>query len=463
MAGEPENIARDGARRNGVGFEWVFAGAILMLGALALGRAAIDGFLPQPFYFHVDNTGMDLYSIAFWANNPGAYTRWKSIYPPLSFLFMRLISVHECYSTSPIIGRSCDWRPLAALITLFTVNIWLVFFSFKKMNIKASMPRTVAVCVGLPMLYTLERGNLLLPCFTCFVLAFGDLLRWRVSRWLAMALAINFKPYLAFSVLAFLGRRAWGGLLVCAVLFSAIYGFTYLKEGMGSPVEVISDELQYAGLRSVRFFSDVYFATSYWPLIRLLRASPPGLALAPHVVAEAISLGLEILIRLYQVGFFACCAVAILRPAAIDVRRFGAMVACISLMAFTTGSAGYVEIFLFFLLFYEPWRGTTRIVMLTSAYLLCLPFDWMLLPVVHDHAVSYLSGRMVTTTFGLSVGQVVRPGVLMIIQFCLIAINFQDLLRPGAGSRDYPPNPFWFSTSSWVGKPIDGADYRRVL
>jgi hypothetical protein len=295
------------------------------------------------------------------------------------------------------------------------------------------------------MLYALERGNLLIPCFTCFVLAFGDLLRSRSARWLAMALAMNFKPYLVFSVLPFVARRVVGGVILCVLLFVSVYGLTYMAEGVGSPMEVIANESRYAAAKTATLFSDLYFATSYWPLIRLLRAAPPGLILATPEMARAIAVCLEILIRISQGASFACCALALLRRRPIDVQRFGAMVACTALTAFTTGSAGYTQIFLFFLLFYEPWRGPIRITMLIGAYLLCLPIDHVILPVVHDHAVSFLSGRAVVTRFGLSAGQLVRPGVLLVIQWGLIAMNFRDLLAPGAGPRDRPANLVWFS------------------
>jgi len=52
----------------------------------------------------------------------------------------------------------------------------------------------------------------------------------------------------------------------------------------------------------------------------------------------------------------------------------------VSITAFTTGSAGYAQIFLFFLVFYEPWRGPTRIGVLIAAYLLCMPIDYVILP-----------------------------------------------------------------------------------
>ena len=444
---EPDTAENVSIATGGLRIEWAFSAAILISIAVAAWRLSVDGYLPTPFYFRVDQTLMDLYSTAYWANHGGAYLTWNSVYPPLSFVLLKVISIGGCYVNGPLAGRLCDWRSAAALALLFVGNLWLVFRGYRWMRIRAAAPRTIATCIGLPMLYTLERGNLLIPCFTCFVLGFGDLLRWRGARWLAMALAMNFKPYLVFSVLPFVARRAWLGLIACGVLFIAVYGLTYLLDGAGTPLEVIANESKYAAVKSDHYFSDLYFATAYWPLIRLLRAAPPGLTLAPPAVAAAIALGLEAAIRLAQLAFAACCAVALFRPGRVDIRRFGAMVACISLTAFTTGSAGYVQIFLFFLLFYEPWRGSVRIAILTCAYLLCLPLDLTLLPVVSEHAVSFLTGRSVVTHFGVTLGQLVRPGLLLVIQFGLVAINFADLSRRGGEASRLNGQPVWFSAA----------------
>ena len=397
-------------------------------------RLFAQGYLPQPFYFHVDETLMDLYSTAYWANNGAAYLTWHSLYPPLSFVFLDIFSIHKCYVQSPALGRQCDWRSLVAIISCFGLNCWLVFNSYRKSSISASTSRTIAVCLGLPMLYALERGNLLIPCFTCFVLGFSDLLKAGWRRWLAMALAINFKPYLVFSAVPYLARRDLRWVVGSALLFVAIYGATFVLEGSGSPMEVIANEARYAIGQTDRYFTDLYYATSYWPLIRLLRAAPTGLRLVDPVAGQAISLGLEILIRAAQLGAAGCLAAALFRPAAVDVRRFGALLTATALTAFTTGSAGYAQIFLFFLIFFEPWRGGLRIVILVAAYLLCLPIDHAFLPVINGAAHSYLGGRLVTAHFGVSIGQLLRPGILLVIQFGLIALNLRDSL--GARIRE---------------------------
>ena len=68
------------------------------------------GYLPQPFYFRVSESLMDLYSPALWANHSDAYERWRSLYPPLSFVYLKLTSLNACYRARRFLaGRSCDW------------------------------------------------------------------------------------------------------------------------------------------------------------------------------------------------------------------------------------------------------------------------------------------------------------------------------------------------------------------
>ena len=56
-----------------------------------------NSYLPQPFVFDTNDTFMDWFNTAYWANNPGAYDVWRSIYPPLSFVFLDLTSLPGCH------------------------------------------------------------------------------------------------------------------------------------------------------------------------------------------------------------------------------------------------------------------------------------------------------------------------------------------------------------------------------
>lgn len=417
------------------GVEAVLAGLVVAGLALSGWRLFHDGHLPQPFYYRVSETFIDLYSTAFWSHLPGAIHQWQSQYPPLSFTLLRYTSLKSCYDLGYVSGRDCDWLARSVLLGIFAANVVLVYASYRLSDRRTAVPRAIAVTLGLPMLYALERGNLLIPTFTCFVLGYGDLIRRRWLRCLALAAAMNFKPYLIFIALPLVVKRRWAWLALCGLLGGAVYVATVLMYGSGWPLQMIANETTYAAAPSKSYFADLYYATDYWPLIRLLHAYPPGLRLGSASASEAWSLALTVLLRTTQVAALACVAIAFFRPSGVDVRRLAALVTVGAITAYTTGSAGYAQIFLFFLVFYEPWRGPIRIGLIVTTYVLCIPFDYVILPVIHERAHSWLGARDVTASFGISVGQIVRPALLLIIQCGLIVLNLGDILRGKAGSN----------------------------
>jgi hypothetical protein len=411
--------------------EWTLAFAILTAAAAGAWRFLRSGYLPQPFYFRVNDSLMDFYTPAFWAHNIGVYEKWHAIYPPLSFVLLKLVTPGVCYQTTNVAGRNCDsWAGLG-LVMVLTLNAGLTYLAYRRVAPRSAVPRTIAVSIGLQMLYALERGNLLIVAFTGLILAYGPLLRRPALRWFAMALAINFKPYVVILSLAFLARRRWFWLFGCGASAIAIYLVSWLIMGEGSPVQLLTQETHYAQIVGDRFFSNVYYATSFWPWVRLLAAAPPGMVLVSLPAARLIGALLVALMRLAQFAAVICAILALVRPRRVHLNIFGAGCIALSLTTFTTGSAGYTQVFLFFLLFLEPWRGAARITLLACTYLLCIPVDYVFWPVVHETAHSWLSGRMVSASFGLSVGQIVRPALLMVIQYTLIWLTLKDLLSRG--------------------------------
>jgi len=434
---EARRVVESGRRavgRSGLTAEWALAAFVITALAFVVWRFNQDGYLGQPFYYRADKSLMDLYTPALWANDAGAYVRWHSLYPPLSFVYLKFTSVGRCYALGDLAGRGCDSLARATLVVVYLINIVLVWASYRVSDARTAIPRSIAMCLGLPMLYTLERGNLLIPCFSCFVLGYGDVIRSRILRWLALALSMNFKPYLGLVALPFILTRRWAWVVGTGILTVTVYVATMWIYGSGDPLELITNESRYAVTASKDHFADLYYATSYWPLIRLLQAWPQGLVLASPTVSLAWSWTLTAILRMSQVAAIGCVIVGLFRPGATEVRRLGALVAAVSITAFTTGSAGYAQIFLLFLVLFEPWRGPTRITILVASYLLCVPLDYVFLPVRHDHLYSFLGDRTVTTNFGLSIGQLLRPALLLAVQWGLISLNVADLLSPRAQS-----------------------------
>jgi hypothetical protein len=397
-----------------------------------------DGYLPQPFYYLVNDSFMDLYTTAMWAHRDGAYSTWHSLYPPLSFDLLRLITHAKCYVRDDLAGRRCDRGALITLVTIFLFNVVLVFWSYRVNDARTALPRTLAVAAGLPMLYALERGNLLIPCFTVFALGVGPLIRSRWGRIVVLALSVNLKPYLLGVFLPAVARRDWGWLVRFGAVGLAIYFATFLLEGAGTPQQLLSDIGDYRVGNGDAFWGNLYYATSYWPLARFMSAHRAFAGeLAPWIPA-AFSLASLLVMRLVQVAVAFCMIAAAIRPAGVDARRFMALFTAMILTTVTNGSSGYALIFLFFLVFFEPWSGAARIAVLASAYLLCLPIDWVFWPTIHATEHSFLGGRDVVATFGVSLGQLVRPGLLLILQVGLVVLNLQDIFgsRPGPLPRN---------------------------
>ncbi len=412
---------------------------LLAIGLLAY-RFGVEGYLPQPIYFRPDDSLMDLYSPAYWAHTTQAYAKWRAVYPPLSFALLKLVSFGRCYGLDGVTGRACDPIPLVALIGFFLLNAGLVFASLRLADRVTALPRTIVLCAGLPSLYALERGNLLIPTFTGIVLAYGGILRGERARWAAMAWAINMKPYVIIVAFMRLSRLDWRWFAGVGSFALAIYGVSYLIYGAGTVADIVGHETQYAGIAEKRYFSDLYYATAYWPLIRILRAAPDGLRLLQAPWSGVAALGLDMALRATQIAVGVLLAMSFRWPRRIDPRRFGAMCVVLSITAFVRGSAGYTQVFLFFLLLLEPRRGGPYAVIVACVYLLSIPFDIVFLPVNQGRVFSFFGGRWVTPYFGVSVGQLVRPGLLLAIQVALVIANLRDLLDPARDrARDALP------------------------
>ena len=225
--------------------------AVVLLGiALTVWRLGRDGYLAQPFYYKPAQTLMDGYNTAFGANRIAAHDTWPSLYPPLSFVLLKVFSIHACYRSDAVSGRACDPTPAIMLLAFFILNAVLVFLAYRRADPRTALARATAMALGLPMLYALERGNLLIPCFTAFVLGYGDLLRARWLRAIALAASINFKPYLLFSLIPFVQRRAWRQVLMCCLAGLGIYLVTFLVIQSGTPLQIWTNDAHYGAAGS---------------------------------------------------------------------------------------------------------------------------------------------------------------------------------------------------------------------
>lgn len=208
-------------------------GLILFLqilgGAYFLWFLLNHGYLPSPFVHEKSDTFMDLFHSLHWADNPGRYTDWRSVYPPVNFLLLTALKFILLGQTAW--GNGFEMRdagqPVVVMLlcAYLLIPAWVVRSGYWK-----NFSRTERVLLYLiiilspPMLFALERGNLVLLCLL-FIAVLLDSSGWR--RILCVALLINLKPYFVLLLLLPAVRRQWRLFLqeaACAGLLFMLSG-----------------------------------------------------------------------------------------------------------------------------------------------------------------------------------------------------------------------------------------------
>lgn len=414
--------------------------ALAIAGGLvwAMGYLYVYRNLPQPFFYDPTDTWMDWFNTSYWAHDHGAYDSWQSIYPPLSFIFLRVFSTPGCAQLSNNAARSCDWVGVGALHGFYILNVILIVLAYLRIDRRTALPRSIALGAGLPMLYGLDRGNLVIVCFTAFVLAYGPLVQSARLRWLAAALAINFKVYLVASLVPFIVRGRWLWFEGAVLATSLVYLVTWGLIGSGSIGQIIDNIGGFTGTYQAIGILDLWYAGTFGPALSLLQGGgfPITAALGSDLTASLETL-LPLLMHIGQGMIVMAFVAAWVRPEVAPTLRLVTLGVALALI--TSEAGGYTQTMILFGVFAEPWRGPARKIAILAAYVLCLPFDIVFFPIPSVLLDSYLGGQPTLGDFGAAYGPFVRPALLIVIAVALssatIAAVWRDVrLRAWRGS-----------------------------
>lgn len=406
--------------------------------SFALGVAALlvadiyfllnNGYLPQPFFYDVSDTFMDWFNPAYYAHNGGAFDAFGSIYPPLTFVIMRVLGLPHCYKLMwGMDTRQCDWLGVATLLVSYVIDIVLVAKIFIRVDRRTALPRGLALCGGMPILFGLERGNIIIMCFAFVMLAFGPLLRSARWRWFFAALAINLKIYLVGMVMALLLRRRWVWTEGAMLMTLVVYLVTYMILGDGTLGEIIENIKGYTTeLVSAQQVLGLWYSDTYQPLLALLHAPEfPITATVGSRLVDVASLVVPMLVLFGQLSVVLAAIATWLRPEVVPNHRvvfLGLMLAVIS-----TESSGYTMMIPLFFVFMEKWTGIGRIVALITGYILCLPTEIVLASVPPIINYSYFADRMVEVHYGIGLGAFLRPALGIVLAVSLSWVTIHDV------------------------------------
>lgn len=383
--------------------------------------------LPQPYFYVPEDSYMDWINPAHYAHNPGAYDEWGTIYPPLSFVLLKVLTNETCYRTAEwYSSRDCDVYGLFTLHLIFFVNLALIAKAFLKTGRATALPRTIALGLGYPMTFALERGNIVLLCFTFVLLAFGPLIKSARLRWLFAALAINLKVYLIGTLFAQLLRRRWRwfeGALITTVL---VYLVSYALLGAGSPFEIYSNIRLFAELTAAATPLDLWNPVTYRPAISLLNSPFPVANFIGSRATDLATLVLPLAIHATQALILAAALAVWLRPGVVPMHR----VILLSIaMALVTSEAGsYTQVFLILFVFMEPWRGFGRIWAIVASYILCFGHDIIsVYDIPSAVRAGFLGKREIIAEYSVGIMPFIRPGLVLSIAVAMSLVTIRDV------------------------------------
>ncbi len=186
-----------------------------------------NGYLPSPFIYDKSDTFMDLFNVLYWAYDDGRYTDWGSVYPPLNFFILRFANflfsgggygdstLMRDNSQLLIVGVCLVYLVIPAI--LLKIRYWQDFSRIEKFLIY------FAIVFSAPMLFTLERGNLIVLAPILLALALSKI---GMARSVSIALLINIKPYFALLMIYYIARQNWKGFAACTVLSGLIFAIS---------------------------------------------------------------------------------------------------------------------------------------------------------------------------------------------------------------------------------------------
>lgn len=404
---------------------------VILVGLIrAMVHIYTHGYLPQPFFYEPADVWMDWFNTADWARDNGMYDSWGTIYPPLTFVLLKLVGLPYCYmggggAGTAYYARACDWVGIGLLHGIFVMNAVLIAITFYKIDKRTALPRAFALSAGLPMASGLERGNLILLAFTGLLLAFGPLLRSARWRWFAVACAVNFKPYLIATIFPQLLRRRWRWFEGAAVAVVIVYIVTYCLLGHGTPREIVTNITSYTDGQSNALL-DLWYAYTYSSTISLLQGD--GLPVASLIGSRNVELLLVLLpglTRLVQLSIVLAAVSAWLRPESVPMFRLTNLGMCLALV--TSEAGGYSAALPILFVFMERWRGFGRKWAIIACYLICIPMDIkldQLPPIIRD---TYYTNETQIVTYYIMLGPFVRPLLNMSIPFALACVTIRQV------------------------------------
>jgi len=384
-----------------------------------------NGYLPSPFVYDKADTFMDLFNPMYWADEPGRYTDWGSVYPPLNFLFLKGVrwllvgQIHESDaftlrdSAKPFIPYIAAVFAASALF-VFRHDLWRGFTGAQKALF------FFIFLLSPPMMFSIERGNLIIFALGFLALA---LARPGWTRTFAIGMLINIKPYFALYLVAFAISQRPKELISCTMMAGAIFLISgiLLDEHFLEFLQNLFQFSQDLNLFSPRELLGLPSSVSAFTSVLRIYSSVGG-------TFSIAGLGIDSIVTLVESIKWLVILAAFLslglggRRIPIETTLVATTIAITNL---GTWVGGYSFI-LYACVIPTLCRLTYRRIYLACVFLIFMPIDVItLFSESLGNRYSYLSDATVSVNFQVSLEAFLRP----IVNFCLLLTISFDIFR----------------------------------
>lgn len=405
----------------------IFLGGILFLSCINFLYIAwfykVHRYLPPPFIYDKENTFMDFYNTLYWSGQEGIYSVWKSVYPPLSFLFLQLYQLLFLDDISEFrdgfVIRQVMGGQTFPLLVIYTLSLFVaVGISLRQIADLKTQIIVFLICLLSPaFLFAIERGNLIILCvpFLSWFIFSKD----QIYRALSLAILINLKPYFAiFYIVQLINvkiRKENKEFLFLAPVFALILflitGLLLNQEFYLMPINLLGFATNSALLSptDVLSFPSSITAFAYFRGLVTELSIPPIIGYLLKVLVYFYLIKSLLLVYKYKISLD-------------DLAIFS--VIFITNYSISTGGYGMLYYIPALVLLYKQKNFAVLILIVTSMYI----GIWDLIPIYKydggDMNV-YLSGETANIEPYISLGSIIRP----IANFAVLVLFYKSLKK----------------------------------
>lgn len=382
---------------------------------------SINSYLPAPFFYDASDTLMDFYNPLFWVIKDGFYTTFHSVYPALNYFLLKIFAVaippDQILNAFQLRDQFTIFGLIISFVYIFIIWITVNVGEWRKIHFIPRGLIFLACLLSVPVLFGLERGNLIFFGLLFFALYLNASNPW--VKAIFLGLLINIKPYFAILLLQYLNIHQINKVeLIRSILISALIFF-----GLGL-------------LAGMDFFD---FFKGYLGFAKKGVISIEGLVALPHSIAalstikalvnydtgSSYTFWFSLLKALNYVAVLILLCTALLKK----LTPLELLIASIILITnFSISTGGYILIIYIVLIPYLLQSQDYKKLLIFIFLIFALPLDWIqFIELKVQPIYSFMVGNVFISAHSqfLAIGSIFRP----VFNFSLMIIFLMHLFR----------------------------------